>query len=113
MSLARLANQEVEILPFDEGATDEYNNPTPTWPEENVRKTTGWLEQIGERENTDDRNTQITEWTLVIADPDAELGGRDRVRIDGITYEVIGPPRGPRTPRGRHHLEVRLRHVDG
>lgn len=113
MSLARIANEPIEIIPFDDDAEDEYGNPQSSWSEAKVRKSTGWLEQVGERENTDDRNTQVTEWLLVISDPETELGGRDRVRINGVTYEVIGPPNAQHTPRGRHHLEAKLRLVDG
>lgn len=70
----------------------------------------GYLEQTGERELVLDRNTEISDWLLVLG-AGVTIGARDRVEWGSYVFEVVGPPSRPRTPRGEHHVEVRLRHV--
>jgi hypothetical protein len=41
------------------------------------------------------------------------ITARDRVVIDGVTYEVDGQPRNVWTPRGSHHVRVNLTAVAG
>lgn len=53
----------------------------------------------------------VSSWVLFLP-ADAVIGGRDEVEVGARAFEVDGQPVEMRTPRGPHHLEVRLRFVD-
>lgn len=71
-----------------------------------------WLEQ-----RTADRTeivagaaAESSGWVLTCG-PDVDLEAQDQVTVDGVEYEVAGPPWKAHTPRGPHHLEARLRRI--
>lgn len=105
----RLLDQTVTILARDTSGTDDWGRAVETWPEPGV-DVRGRLELATGAEETDDQDVQTSRWRLFLK-PDVTISGRDRVRADGVTYEVDGPPTVQRTPRGPHHLQVSLRAV--
>lgn len=111
MTLARLATRAVTYHRYDDTATDEYGDPDPAWVPD-ASTTDVWLEQTGATEVTVDADVQRADWLLVDPNPDAGLTGRDRVEVDGVMFRLVGPPNITHTPRGPHHLEARLTHVE-
>ena len=69
------------------------------------------LEQTDGTEVTVNRNTQTSNWNLFLL-PEADIKSGDQVVVDATTFEVAGPPAKQQTPRGAHHIEARLVHVD-
>lgn len=110
MSFAGLLDHDVDILTPTTTA-DRYGGTTKTgWTETTVK---GWVSQRGGSESTDLREAQVGTWVLFLH-PDATIDGIDRVRWEGITFEVDGPPNPAYRPgSGLHHYEVPLRVVDG
>lgn len=50
---------------------------------------------------------------LLILPADADVEGHDTVRVDGVRYEVVGPPKPYHIPSsGLHHIELVLRRAD-
>jgi len=92
-------------------ATDRYNNPEPDWDHATEQDTAGWLQSTSAIEQLGDRDTVISYHTLYLP-ADAPVQATDRLRIEGITYEVDGVPRTARTPSGPHHLELSLQVVE-
>lgn len=93
-------------------ATDRYGNTVPDW--DNPSSSTdvaAWMQQDARSEVTDQRDAQVGDW-LMMCDP-ADITGSDRVHWQGLMFEVIGPPAPLYTPQELHHLEVRLRVVEG
>lgn len=111
MSLGKLAKRPVTYHRHSTSGTDAYGNPQDTWTADPTT-TDVWLEQTQATEVTANENTQTSDWLLIDPDPDAGLSGRDRVVVDGDMFEVVGPPHVVYTPRGPHHVEARLKHVD-
>lgn len=71
-----------------------------------------WLEQ-----RTADRTeivagaaAEASGWVLLCA-PDVDIVAEDQVLVEGVEYEVSGPPWVAYTPRGPHHIEARLRRI--
>lgn len=110
MSLRALLSQTVIVLRYSDTAeTDGYGNLVPGWT--SPRQYPGRLEPQAGSEVTTGSSVQVSDWKLYLP-PEAVIEGRDRVQADGVTYEVVGPPARRRTPRGDHHVEVRLQVVD-
>ncbi len=113
MSLARLANQQLTHLAHTTGAKDAHGNPAEMWVDTGT-PVYGWLEQTDGTEVTTRRNTQMSDWLLVLRDATVVPSGRDRVADpSGRTFEVVGPPAIVRNRRGNHHVEARLVHIEG
>lgn len=105
-------NATVTIGVYSQSTTDSRGNPVDTWTY--GTPISAWLEQTEAQEVTRGRETLLSDWLLVFPDPSTAIGGRDRIQDDqGRTFEVVGPPEVVTTPRGPHHVEARLRHVDG
>lgn len=111
MSLQSLMVRTVDII--HAGArTDAYGDSQPNWSTASETTTNGWLAQQTSIEDRDGRNA--TSSTLVLFLPaDSAITARDRVRIDGIVYELVSAPLSAWTPRGEHHLEVFVQLVTG
>ena len=107
--MRHLLTQAVVVQTRVEGAENDFGNPTVTWTDTEYL---GRLEQSTGREHNDSRAAQVGEWLLFLL-ADAVIDGNSRVVADGLTFEVIGPPAVQRTTRGEHHIEARLRHVEG
>src|SRR5205809_758720 len=107
MTLATLLRQTVTVIHREPGEPDE----TSDRPLEEVDRADypAWLEQTKGDELTEDRQTEVSDWLLIL-EPDADISAVDLVvDEDGQVFEVVAPPAGARTPRGVHHLEARCR----
>lgn len=114
MSLERLLTQTFEILGYVEGARDQLNNPTDTWTDPGVVEP-AYLEQRKADEQTQDRDTRISTYLLIL-EATAQIGPRDRGRDeDGRLYEVVGDPAHVWNPRSAavHHIEATLQRIEG
>lgn len=87
---------------------DEYGNPVRSWAD--VGSYRARVEQRSREERVVDRDTLLSDWVAFV-EPSADITGRDRLRLGELTFEVVGPPAGRKSPRGVHHLEVSLRHA--
>ena len=110
MSVQNLTTRPVTRL----RATEKPNiydpdNPTLDWADPDTQEIRVWLEQSSGSENQDSQDTNIGEWFMV-AGPDADIKGSDRIQFGETTLEVIGPPFPVWTPSGGlHHVEAKLR----
>lgn len=96
-----------------DGPPDGHGNPTETtttatakcWLYRDTFTRTG-----GERQVQGDQ--QIEEFTLIL-EASAFVDGNDRVTVNGVTFEVVGPPWRAENPRTRviDHVEAVLRRV--
>lgn len=109
MNVARLLTNTATIThvaPADD-APDEYGNPG-----EATTTTTALceLQQTERDEEQTDSNVQSETWNLYLV-PTATIDGGDRVEVDDVTYEVIGPPWRARHPRTGQitHIEATVR----
>jgi head-tail adaptor len=109
LTFPRLRTQPVTVTRPGPGTEDVYGNIQPTWDEIG----TWWavLEQTDAEEHTVGEDTQTADWRLYLP-PDADIRGRDRVQLDDVTFEVVGPPNRARRPQGIHHIEAALRSTD-
>lgn len=109
MNPARLMTNTATITHVSPDADnpDEYNNPG-----EATTTTTALCElQQKERDEAQtDSGVQSETWNLYLV-PTATIGGGDRVEVDDVTYEVIGPPWRARHPRSGDitHIEATVR----
>lgn len=71
----------------------------------------GWLQQTESVEVQTGRQVVTSQHLLFIRDPQAPVTESSLAVVDGDTFEVAGRPDRVKTPRGVHHLEVRLRVV--
>lgn len=108
MSLAGLLAEQATIYHPQFDAVDAYGNPQPgtetsdTWPAR--------FEQLSSDELVRDRDTVVADWRVFLP-AGVVIGPFDRVESGGHAFEVWGDPIEQRTPRGVHHVEVRLRRV--
>lgn len=112
MTLKRLLNRPIEILPYQEGEVDEYNDSAPEYGD--AVEVLGYFEQTAEDEDTQDRETSASDGLLVLP-ADSSLTYKDRVRVAGTTYEVDGTVNEVWNPRRQivNHIEARLRRIEG
>ena len=112
MSFAAKLDRTVTILTA--GSTiDRRQNEAVDWSAATETTTVGWLAQTSGTETRDGRDGQVSTWALLLP-ADASITALDRVVVDGVTYEVDGPPRSARRPgRGVHHVEVTLKLAKG
>jgi hypothetical protein len=78
----------VDILPYQGMTPDRFGNETPTWGLPVPKRVYGWAPA-----GTDEVNGwrhDVTADLQVYAPPDFTAGPRDRVVVDGRTYEVEG-----------------------
>lgn len=108
MSFAALLVRDVTIL-HSTTTIDEYGDPVHTWAGTAV--TPGWLSQLTALEQRNS-SAEVTTWHLSLPAGTA-IEAQDRVTVDGIVYELTGPPNRAWTPRGEHHTECELRLVEG
>lgn len=109
MNPVRLMTNTATIthVEVDEDNPDEYNNPG-----EATTTTTALceLQQTRRDETHDDSAVQGETWNLYLV-PTATIDGGDRATVDGVTYEVLGPPWRARHPRTGvvTHIEATVR----
>lgn len=111
MSLATLMVRTVTVITAGT-RTDAYGDPQPNWATATEATVPGWLATSTSIETLDGRDATSTSLTLTVPAGTA-VTARNRVRIDGRTYEVDGEPRSAWTPRGEHHIEMLLVVWDG
>lgn len=105
VSLESLLAQTVSVgrRAFDETGSQGIPTPgTTTWSDH-----PGRLEQTPVTDAIRDGDVVLSDWELFLL-PDVAIDTLDLVVVDGATYEVAAPPVVARTPRGPHHLVVRL-----
>jgi hypothetical protein len=92
-----------------DGAADDMGDPTEQTATVEVRC---WLHQEQRREETDNRAVHLEEWRLYLP-PDTAITATSRVAVDGVPYELFGPPWPAHNPRlGRvTHIECTVRRV--
>lgn len=108
MSLFGLLTQTITVSRPTYDAVDEYGDPQP-----GTATTASYparLEQLSSEELIRDRDTVVADWRAYLP-AEATIGPFDRVEENGKTFEVWGDPIEHRSPRGAHHVEVRLRRV--
>lgn len=111
MSFTSLLVRNVDII-TPGSHTDNYGDSQPDWTSATEVTTVGWLAQMSSIENLDGRNATSTDLVLDLP-AGTPVTARDRVRIDGTTYELVSEPVAAWTPRGEHHREIFLRVVTG
>lgn len=111
MSLERTRVVAVDIQEPG-SATDAHGNPVEAWSSPTTTSYRGYLEQTSAIEVTVGRDTVISDWLLVLP-ANASASSEARAVIEGSTFEVVGRPDARTTWRGPHHLEVRLRLLEG
>lgn len=94
--------------------TDRYHNPTvKDWNNVTDTATKAWIHQQSHEElRNNGREAQLGGWVAFLP-AEVDVDGGDRLIWDDLTFEVDGPPRRAWTPRGEHHVEAPLRHVEG
>jgi hypothetical protein len=105
-----LLRQSVAITtPTQDGAVDEFGDPTDSTSSATFL---GYLYQRVRGEDTSGRVIQSEELGLVLV-PEARdaINGNSRVTVDGVTYELDGPPWPAFNPRTGEveHVEATLR----
>ena len=109
MNPARLMTNTATITHVSPDASnpDEYGNPGETTT---TTSALCELQQAQRDEEQDDTAVQTETWNLYLV-PTATIDGGDRVAVDGVTYEVIGPPWRARHPRSGDisHIEAPVR----
>ncbi len=111
MSVELLMTRVVTIQRRDGGAKDKYGNEIPYTS--STVTVQGHIEQTSEQEITLDRETYISEWRIFLP-AGTEIDGKDRVIVDGQTFEIIGPPAHPWRPgTGEHHVLCQARAITG
>jgi hypothetical protein len=110
----RLLTQTVSIVTAGTTTTvDTEGNPTraaaaTTTVPARLERAGGFID--GTSETADGPVISTTDWLLILA-PAVVIGQHDQVTVDGVRFEVVGPPVQQRTPAGVHHIEARLRQV--
>ena len=91
------------------GPVDRYNQPT--WIETETDSVC-YFEQTEAREVTEGRTTGIATH-LSVFPSGTEIDDSDKVRIEGVTFEVLGPPWRVWEPgAGESHVETNMRVVE-
>lgn len=111
MSFARLLVQTVTVLTAS-STTDRYGNTVDSWTSPTSRTVSAWVDQTGSVEDLlgRDATTTVAVVFLPAGDP---ITAYDRMTVDGVTYAVDGVPNAAYSRRGVHHIQVRLRNVEG
>ena len=93
--------------------SDRYGNTTVDYTGAATRTPIrAWIEQTSASEPlADGRDPAMTGWLLITNHLD--IAARDRIEHDGRVLEVDGLPAPVHTPAGVHHLEARLKSVEG
>ncbi len=90
---------------------DTYGDIVHDWTAATSTTITCRIEQTGTGE-TDDETRDTTTATFRLFTNTTGIGGRDRVTVGDVTYDVIGTPALVYGATGVDHLEATLRAVD-
>lgn len=109
MSLDRLLDQDVTVIAQGASTRDTEGRDTTPWTDQATYK--GRAEQLKGTENITPPGAQVGDW-IIFLESAAVLDGKNRLRVDGVTFELVGPPERHRIPqRGVHHVEALARVV--
>lgn len=108
MSIDNLFTTTVTIVTPATVTSTRYNSERPDWDHPSEVDAIGWLTELSTVEVLDGRDTVVSGWRLFLPAGTA-ITARDRVRIDGDTFDVDGQPHSATSPAGEHHIEVTLR----
>lgn len=110
MTAARLINRPgVLTVRIHDGTPDDYNNPTVTTTS---RQVLCWYEQAQRSERTGLADQQSETHRLFLRSGE-NLTGWDKLTVDGLEFEVMGPPWKVINPRTQQasHIEAHGRQV--
>lgn len=85
-------NKSVDVLPYQQGARDDFGNPVESWGGPVPTPVYGWGPRSADgaaEPNMPHRDAVIIGLT-VYGPPATQIGARDRVVVAGVTYEVDG-----------------------
>lgn len=112
MSLTSLLVHDVTIRRAGT-TTDRYGASVKDWVTATDSDVKGWVARQSELEVNDlGREGQTSQW-VVFLPSETDIVGGDRLIWGSTTFEVDGPPNHAWTPRGEHHVEARLKLVEG
>lgn len=112
MSFTRLLVHTVTIRRAGSTA-DRYGATVKDWATATDTDVAGWVAQTSGIEINDlGREGERSDWTAYFP-VDTDVLGGDRIIWESTTFEVDGPPNRAWTPRGEHHVEARLKLVEG
>lgn len=109
MSFARFLNTPLTVL-TPATTTDTYGDGVLDYDAATSRDTLGWFTQLSSVEMIDGRDAVTTDVAVFLA-ADDPISANDRVVTSDGTWDVVGTPAVRSTPRGPHHVEVRLSKV--
>ncbi|TMS00187.1 hypothetical protein [Nonomuraea basaltis] len=94
-------------------STDRYGNTELDYGAAASRiAVAAWIDQASASEDTPNgRDVIVGVWKLITNHTD--LDAADRIEWGSSIYELDGPAWPVHTPAGLHHLEARLRRVEG
>lgn len=97
----------VDVVTYT-GPDDGFGDPTIVTT---TRTLACWLSQRQRSEVTGNADTQQETWDLYLEPAAADIDGLGRVTVDGIVYELDGPPWPALNPRTRQitHVEATVR----
>lgn len=85
------------------GPVDEFGDPTEVVTTVSFR---AWLSQTSRSDETANANSQIQRLAIYLDASAANVAGFDRVTVDGVLYELDGPPWPALNPRTRQITHV-------
>lgn len=113
MNVVRMLTRDFTVIDVeDTGMRDEFGDATEQTTPAGPFKC--WLSQTARTEETANADTQAQTWDLYLeAAADGHVDGSSRGTVDGVTYELVGPPWPARNARtGRlEYVEATVRKV--
>ena len=110
-SFDRFLVHPVELL-VPATTTNRYGDTVADWSSPATIAERGWITRETSTEVAGGREAVTSEWSLTLP-ATSQVAANHRVRYDGVDYEIVGDIERASTPRGAHHLVVRLRSVRG
>ncbi len=88
----------VDVLPFSDDGTDAYGNPVREWGEPVTQRVMGWAPPTADSAASgvsgDSLSRGFEDGLIrdldVYVPPGFEVDPRDRVRVQGLDYEIVG-----------------------
>lgn len=109
MSVEALMTQAVTLRKPTGETRDAIGGSVPTYT---TFETLMYLQPTGGKEEAQDRNTPIGDWTG-IGRADIDFGSFDQIMYGVRTFDIVAPPEPAPNPRAgaTSHVKVRLREV--